>query len=724
MEVASVDVRVEQVTVYARGARVRRATSFTGVLPDRVRITGLPLAVIDDTVRVEVTGPAIATNVRAGVEPPPPEVAAAEVTEPVRAARRRVALADTEVERLRGALERIAAASIIEDDPSDEPPAAWSAIVGARTQVAQLRAARELVLREQLAAARREREQASRALQAAEDRERRGGTDRPAKQHELRKLVDIELVPTAGASGPVTIHVEYLVAAARWAPSYVAKLDGDRVTMEVRAIVAQAAGEDWTGVALRLSTAEPARFAELPELAAQRIGRRQDEPARRGFRAPPVGAEALYADYDRDVLPLRAPRDEAKPREPTDSAFRRDERTYIGGVPAQTTPATNVPYGADRAALAGEVWDEETSAAKEAFATPPRGSPQPAFGAMPEAARALSAARGGRATLAKGDKKRAAPSPPATTTMAAPMAPSAMPIAPSSGVELERAASGAPVPRLDYGSLVMAPPSSAQRGRLVPDARERGGRAIDRAVRADQAKLDALPLPSGCRADWSHTYDYAFDTDGAVDVRADGAWHSIAVTARASAAKLHHVAVPREQADVFRVAHIPNPFAGPLLPAPIDVYERGRFLVTSVVDFTPPGANVELGLGVDPAVKIARNTEFREEAAGMLRGALRLHHAITIDIENVSGRPIDLEVRERLPVTRDGDDDVEVILGRVDPMWERWTPDPDGPHDRRLRGGHRWRLAIPAGQKRTLRAAYEVKIAGKLELVGGNRREA
>ena len=90
--------------------------------------------------------------------------------------------------------------------------------------------------------------------------------------------------------------------------------------------------------------------------------------------------------------------------------------------------------------------------------------------------------------------------------------------------------------------------------------------------------------------------------------------------------------MPREQTDVFRMASIANPLPGPLLPGPVDVYDRGRFLITSAVEHTPPDAAVEIGLGVDPAVKLARNTEFREEATGVLRGGLRLHHAIAIDV--------------------------------------------------------------------------------------------
>jgi uncharacterized protein (TIGR02231 family) len=268
----------------------------------------------------------------------------------------------------------------------------------------------------------------------------------------------------------------------------------------------------------------------------------------------------------------------------------------------------------------------------------------------------------------------------------------------------------------------MASPRGPERGRLVSAPAVLDGALEARIVDATAA-VARLALPPGCHAEWAHAYDYAFVGEGAVDVRADGAWHPVAIASRAGTAKLRHVAVPREQADVFRLAEIINPFDGPLLAGPIDVYDRGQFLVTSEVDDTPAGATVEIGLGVDPAIKIARNVEFHEEATGVLRGGLRLVHAIAIEAENASQRAIDLEVRDRVPVTRAGDDEVEVAIGRADPAWEPWAPEPGTPAAQRLRGGHRWRIALPPGGKRLLRAAYEVKLAGKLELVGGNRRE-
>ncbi|HEU4978790.1 MAG TPA: mucoidy inhibitor MuiA family protein, partial [Solirubrobacteraceae bacterium] len=330
--------RIEQVTIYARGAVVRRVA--TAAAPATVRITGLPLAVIDDTVRVEVEGGPVAATVRTGTDAP--GEAEAEESAELRAARRREAIATAEVVRLETALERLAQAPVIADGDSDEPPPAWSAVVAARAQLIEVRAAREQALREALAAGRRELDEAHRLHEVIATREALKGTAKGPKLHELRKHVELELTGT----GTATLRIEYQVGAARWAPSYVARLDGVDTRFELRAIVAQDSGEDWTGVALRLSTAEPARFAPLPELSAQRIGRRQQEPVRRGFRAPPAGAEQLYGDYDRS-FPRALPATFEPPF---------DDSTYEGRAPA-----------APEEDLAAQVWDEDSSHAKGVY---------------------------------------------------------------------------------------------------------------------------------------------------------------------------------------------------------------------------------------------------------------------------------------------------------------------------------------------------------------------
>jgi hypothetical protein len=692
-EVVSVESRIEQVTVYAHGARVRRVATLRAPLPKAVRFVGLPLAVIDDTVRSEVEGGGAVTAIRVGVDTP--NEPRAEESDELRTAKQRMAVAESDVERLRSALEQLDSAPLIEDDPTDDPPAAWSSIVAARRELVTLRAKRGATLREELSTATREQGDARRALEVVIERETAAGTAKAARLHEVRKLAELELTGT----GDATVRIEYQIAAARWAPSYVARLEGEHARFELRAVVAQSSGEDWTDVALRLSTAEPERFAPLPELHPQKIGRRQAEPAKRGFRPPPSGADILYSDYDRSF---------ARRVEPFGAAVF-DDSTFEGRV----APPAELDDVAD---LSEQVWDEETSRPRQSYRGDAPTTPMPVLAP----AAAPLAKKSGMIGAVGGAVAGTIESAFAAVAQAVPKS------KPGAGADdekrRERALTAPPAPRLDYSNLQMAAMSSAQRGMLV-SARKRLDGELAAGVEAGVATIEQLSLPPGHSAEWAHNYDYAFASDGKVEIKSDAAWRSIALTSRAGTAKIRHVAVPREQADVFRVAAVANPFDGPLLPGPIDVYDRGQFLVTSDVDYTPPAGSVDIGLGVDPTVKIARNVEFHEEASGMLRGALRLFHAISIDIENLTGKPIELEVRERVPVTREDDDDIEVSLGKIEPPWERYTPDTDAPREARLRGGYRWQLTIPAATKRLLRAGYEVKIAGKHELVGGNRRE-
>jgi len=173
-----------------------------------------------------------------------------------------------------------------------------------------------------------------------------------------------------------------------------------------------------TCVALRLSTAEPERFGALPELAAQRIGRRQTDAARAGFRAPPVGAAALYQDYLR--------------------AFPDGDPTGRRGRPA---------------ALTDQVWDEESSRAKQAFVMPPGGPPM----------------QGGR----PGPRGRAATAPMPTAPMPPP--PSSAP-APPPGAVLASVAFGMEPSGVHAASIVApAPQRSSARSGLFLGATDAGG---------------------------------------------------------------------------------------------------------------------------------------------------------------------------------------------------------------------------------------------------------
>jgi hypothetical protein len=168
---------------------------------------------------------------------------------------------------------------------------------------------------------------------------------------------------------------------------------------------------------------------------------------------------------------------------------------------------------------------------------------------------------------------------------------------------------------------------------------------------------------------------------------------------------------------------VKSPLDSPLLPGAVDVYLGGDFLLTSRIEFTPPGGVLSVGLGVEQGIKVARNTRYREESAGLMGGALLLRHQIHVELRSALGRPAPLEVRERIPVAREGDDDVQVSVHSTRPQWEEWLQEQARPSEPLLRGGYRWRVTLAPGAREELRADYDIRIPAKQELTGGNRRE-
>lgn len=737
--------------VYRRGARVVRvADILPGPLPQTVRVGGLPLGLSDSSVRarvepVESNGAVpVAFDLRVALDVPDadpslPPADDAELEDARREVRRRERLV-AQIQRELARLDRLALVNRPKGEKGQRPPASP---VAARRGLVRFRVERERALREELRVAQDELDKAERRRDVLQDRARRSSKARQAREHELRKAVVVSLGGAKDAASRSRLVIEYQVPGACWAPVYTVKLD-DGMTgaaLAARAVVAQNTGEDWTAVAMTLSTAEATAWTELPELASIRIGRAQPRAPKLGWRPPPSGVDELYRDWDR--------------------AFA--SRVQVVGAASITTEVTTPmaisagPTGGLQPDQDEEFDDSETLVDRKVAMPPPAPQAMPlrAPGGPPMQATTMPVSR----ARAAGPMSAAAAG--AAAVFAAPVAVAKTLAAKKKGaqtregrdteqmfMELEKEAA----PRepeeagetrvgdelLRYGDLRMPAAGAPRRGHLVPAERstiylellveQRVQLRFDVMTAIERSRQRATEvanrLPPGCQLAWSDAFDYAYPAAARVDVPSDGDFHSIPLADRKTGCEPRYVVVPRESTDVFRTASVENPLEAPLLPGPIDVYLRGDFLLTSRLDFTPPRGRFALGLGVEQAIKVARNTRYREEAAGLMGGALLLQHQISVEVKNNLPRPAPVEVRERVPVTVEGDDDVEVKLGSASPAWEEWKQDKENPGEAELKGGRRWRVTVPAGGKQELRAEYEVKISSKQELVGGNRREA
>jgi hypothetical protein len=135
----------------------------------------------------------------------------------------------------------------------------------------------------------------------------------------------------------------------------------------------------------------------------------------------------------------------------------------------------------------------------------------------------------------------------------------------------------------------------------------------------------------------------------------------------------------------------------------------------------PARGELKLGLGVEQAIKIARNTKFSEVRSGEKVVAMsELVHDVDIEVVNHLEREIEIEIRERVPVPAPG---AEVVVEemKIEPAWSPYDQEERG---QPIEGGRRWEIKVAKAATAKLKAKYVVKIYANNELVGGNRREA
>jgi Domain of unknown function (DUF4139)/N-terminal domain of unknown function (DUF4140) len=745
MKVAS---QLEAVTVYARGAVCERTATLPAGAETKFTVTGLPMSLRAASVRARTRGGSVTVlEVRPGfavammdaldasAEQKALDVAEAELA--------RLALSAARVQREIDHLNALAPSYRAQkegDPPREAPVEATLALAAFVAETLPALQAEKRALDEKHADASREVQLRRSRLAEASSAAARGPVqiDRTA-----------EVVLSAAPTAPITLVVEYQVPGARWAPAYELQLGAGLAPglLSMRAAVAQCTGEDWVGVRLALSTADLDRRIEKLSLRSIRIGRSQPPAPRSGWRDPPPGLDALFADFD--VLSAR------RPSLPSSTvAVSLEKRAKKGGradksrggppPPPPPAPPRDEPSLEDELSIVPEVsasyeMDERAEGAPSMPMTPPaapaRRSATGSMQRMAPMAPSASLAAPAPAML----RKRA--SPLGGVVNAAMEAFGGPPGAGGGGMRADMddgAAAPPPEPELtvdgallDYDLLRMPGPSESNRGRLQPGS-VIAFQAISLKVQVEVLTavvslnenaawaVDQLQLPPHARAprESAGTFDYRYACSAPVDVPSVAAWRVLPVATADVEIAAAYQCVPSVEPKVYRTVSMKNRSEHALLSGPVDVFVGGGFLLTAQLPTLPPQGDGEtLGLGVEEAIKVARNTAFRETTGGLLGGSTVLPHEITIDVENRTGRPATIEVRERVPVTTD--DDIKVEEVKVEPPWRKDEQPRDG---RVIRGARSWRITVAPGEKKSLFAEFSVKIPSSKMLQGGNRR--
>jgi hypothetical protein len=752
-----VESRIDTVVVYQLGARITRRLVLDcpdGKPPTQLEIPQLPLSLFDPTVRVRVLSTGTpqadlsATHVRVGLWIPPREAPLETVDEAsLRKLRQQVRTVENQLHEQEWEMSILGSITIPPRPEPEEGKPPPPSPLGARMALEQF--SHEGV-QARLAEARKLREQLRKLNEEVallEQKIAQASTAREVTASELYKSVHVQLRHTGAALSRAELSLEYFIPGARWAPSYQCRLSRDcrEVELVMRALIAQHSGEDWRGVKLVLSTAAPMTWTELPELPSIRIGRAQPPPpARAGFRPAPQGAGALFADYDRERMSLlhRLPSPSPYALPAMEAPADLDEVLVSAGAPSLPEPRRDKARkkGARRERTrAADMAEMDDEAGMEVLGAPAESdvyAEESYEQAMPPPSASFAPAM-------------AAPAPMPPPAPAARMAPAPKAIAVGRGGSARASAiaagpGGAGPSQAGLEAVVFthlrlsSADDASNRNRLQPmDAQrfyfETLGRfdvllpfdvmgAVAEAENRARAVAHA-PLPGGAvdARSIGGFFDFSYAADATVDVPSDGVFHSVALGSRTGGASVLYVAVPREDTNVYRQAQVTNPLPAPMLAGPAEVYVGGEYVLSTTLPAVAPSGDFKLGLGVEQAIRCARNTKFHEARSGTkIVATTELWHDILIDLANNLDREIVCEVRERIPQPAP---EAEVVIeeGTITPAWEPYTQEERG---QPIEGGRRWRITVPANSTAKLAAQYVVKLYANNELNGGNRREA
>ncbi|GGW75774.1 mucoidy inhibitor MuiA family protein [Streptomyces galilaeus] len=192
-----------------------------------------------------------------------------------------------------------------------------------------------------------------------------------------------------------------------------------------------------------------------------------------------------------------------------------------------------------------------------------------------------------------------------------------------------------------------------------------------------------------------------------VSVPADGRAHRVPLSAFTTAAHAEYACAPEVSPLVTRVARFDNRSGHALLAGPVDLVRGSGFTGRGTLDFTAPGAPVELAFGSCDDYRVVRQTEESHASPGLTQRTVTTH-TVRLHLSRFSAPGEQAEesvaVRERIPVS-------EVSAVEVRLRGEACSPAPDTLD---AEGIARWDVVLPSGGRRTVTLVYEVSASAKV----------
>lgn len=179
------------------------------------------------------------------------------------------------------------------------------------------------------------------------------------------------------------------------------------------------------------------------------------------------------------------------------------------------------------------------------------------------------------------------------------------------------------------------------------------------------------------------------------DVPSDGTTRRVPLTSFELPSTVVHQVVPRRAEQAYLTARVVWSGETALLPGPVAAYLGSAFVGEGRLGLVAPGGEVDLSFGVDDRVSVKRKRlDTTETGAKPLGKTERARYAWETQVENRTGKPIQLVVVEQVPASREAAFTVETTT-------EPATAIP-------TEGVFKWEATVANGAKQSFVVRYEV----------------
>ena len=468
--------------------------------------------------------------------------------------------------------------------------------------------------------------------------------------------------------------LSYDVKEARWWPLYRLLLDRktNQATFTIDAQVAQDSGEDWSNVAVDLSTATRRHDTSLPDFdpnSGQAIDQVFHDLTR---MTTSKGSSSLFEAYEKfealhfDLTP-------PKPDEETSPS-----RAAISVFSLSASGAYNIP-GFDKMAKTQKVTDLSMS-------------PEPYVRARQETID-LNHEQVLLKELSKDSERGLAE---LTSEFGE--------------VPHPRRDTSAPAPRFEAFQLG----EDEHREHLTPIEAESPIRPGSLANAIKEARSNALLDPRVTRGH----YNYRYESQTRQSIPGDGFLHRIQLQLHTLQAAISWSTTPVEEETVFRLARVKNPFDVPMLSGPVEIFVGGNFLLSVKQHHVDPQEEFELSLGVEEHILVSREVITEQKQLDLHGDKTSTLHIVTTEITSRLDVPAEVLVLDRLPVSKSHNILVKEIEHKPPA-----TAEDEGTNGHGIKGKRSWSLTLQPGETTLVQSQYAIILDSDLELKEGAPRD-